>query len=259
MSRRWFESRSAQRIEKGSARQCIIRPSATTWRDGAAHSELFRRCQHSLRISRIDPAGIDTYAWWHRFCARSSMPFNKSVWPLMKPSVTLLAGLAAAAAVSSAAAAQPGAHAQAVGGAAQASVERGRYVVRVMGCNDCHTKGYAEKGGGVPEQQWLGGDTLGYNGPWGTTYPTNLRRYFAGLTEEQWVRSGRTLTTRPPMPWFSVRAMSDDDLRAMYRYVRSLGPSDAQVVPQYQPPGQAPRGPAIRWPHPPSPKGSGSK
>jgi mono/diheme cytochrome c family protein len=180
------------------------------------------------------------------------MPFDNSLSFLVKPSVALLAGLAAAMAVAVAAAAQPGARAQAADGAAQASVERGRYVVRIMGCNDCHTKGYAEKGGEVPEQQWLSGDSLGYNGPWGTTYPTNLRSYFAGLTEEQWVRSGRTLTTRPPMPWFSVRAMSDDDLRAMYRYVRSLGPSYGQV-PQYQPPGQAPRGAAIRWPHPPAP------
>jgi mono/diheme cytochrome c family protein len=56
-----------------------------------------------------------------------------------------------------------------------AAIARGRYLIRMMGCNDCHTKGFAPSGGQVPESQWLAGDTLGYRGPWGTTYPSNLR------------------------------------------------------------------------------------
>lgn len=48
-------------------------------------------------------------------------------------------------------------------------VERGRYLVKTSGCNDCHTAGYAESGGNVPEKEWLSGNQLGWCGPWGTT------------------------------------------------------------------------------------------
>jgi len=52
------------------------------------------------------------------------------------------------------------------------------------------------------------------------------------------------------MPWFNVRAMSAADLRAMYRYIRSLGPAGAPA-PAYPPPGEEPKGPAVRFPAPP--------
>ncbi len=55
------------------------------------------------------------------------------------------------------------------------SLEHGRYLVKIAGCNDCHTAGYAASGGKVPESQWLLGDETGFSGPWGTTYPGNLR------------------------------------------------------------------------------------
>src|SRR5688572_14743607 len=50
-------------------------------------------------------------------------------------------------------------------------IDRGRYLVQVSGCNDCHTRGYAEKAGKIDEKDWLLGDVLGWQGPWGTTYP----------------------------------------------------------------------------------------
>ena len=62
-----------------------------------------------------------------------------------------------------------------------AAIERGRYLVKIAGCNDCHTPGYAQAGGSVPENKWLMGDTLGYQGPWGTTYPVNLRLYMQDI------------------------------------------------------------------------------
>ena len=80
---------------------------------------------------------------------------------------------------------------------ADPQVERGRYLVRIGGCNDCHTPGYAVTGGKVPESQWLVGDALGWRGPWGTTYATNLRLYMQDLTEEQWVQKGKALSARP--------------------------------------------------------------
>ncbi len=62
-------------------------------------------------------------------------------------------------------------------GGSEPQQERGRYLVRIAGCNDCHTPGYAESGGLLPEARWLVGDKLGWHGPWGTTYPTNLRLF----------------------------------------------------------------------------------
>jgi mono/diheme cytochrome c family protein len=83
---------------------------------------------------------------------------------------------------------------------------RGKYFVVIGGCNDCHTGGYAPTNGKVPEKDWLLGDRLGWRGPWGTTYPVNLRLYMQALTEAQWVTKAKSLTTRPPMPWDNVRA-----------------------------------------------------
>jgi len=127
------------------------------------------------------------------------------------------------------------------------SVERGRYLVKISGCNDCHTHDYALKGGRVPESDWLTGDSLGWRGPWGTTYPTNLRLYFAALSEDDWVRRAKALMTRPPMPWFNVREMTEGDLRSLYRYVRALGPAGASA-PAYLPPQQEPQGPVVAFP-----------
>ena len=133
---------------------------------------------------------------------------------------------------------------------ADPQVERGRYLVRIAGCNDCHTAGYALSGGKVPESQWLTGDALGWRGPWGTTYPTNLRLSMQDLTEEQWVKKAKMLNARPPMPWFNVRDMSASDLRAIYRYVRQLGPA-GKPAPAYVPPGETPSGPYVQFPAPP--------
>lgn len=129
-------------------------------------------------------------------------------------------------------------------------VKRGRYLVQIGGCNDCHTPAYPEKGGKVPERQWLTGDALGWQGPWGTTYPTNLRLYFQDLNEDEWVKRAKNLKARPPMPWFNVRAMSTTDLRAMYRYIRHLGPA-GKPAPAYLPPEKTPPGPVVRFPEPP--------
>ena len=133
---------------------------------------------------------------------------------------------------------------------AQQELDRGRYVVKLGGCNDCHTAGYAPSGGKVPESQWLTGDALGFRGDWGTTYPTNLRLYMQQFTADQWVRHARVVQTRPPMPWFVFRDMTEQDLRAVHAFVRSLGPA-GEVAPAYVPPGQEPKGPTVVFPAPP--------
>jgi mono/diheme cytochrome c family protein len=75
-------------------------------------------------------------------------------------------------------------------------VKRGEYLVTVMGCNDCHSRDLSGLG------RW---------------------------TEEQFVRTLRTGRVMgegrrllPPMPWFNTAAASDEDLRAIYAYLRGV-------------------------------------
>lgn len=131
------------------------------------------------------------------------------------------------------------------------SIDRGRYMVAVGACNDCHTLGYKESGGQVEESLWLTGDPIGWRGPWGTTYAPNLRLLMQGLSEDQWLILARNLKTRPPMPWFNLNRMADDDLRAVYRFTRYLGPG-GQPAPAYLPPDQEPNPPYILLQPPPS-------
>jgi hypothetical protein len=68
------------------------------------------------------------------------------------------------------AAATPGiAHAadkaKAAGSTSAAQLERGRYLVKLGGCNDYHTPGYMASAGKIPEAQWLTGDKLGWRRP----------------------------------------------------------------------------------------------
>lgn len=124
--------------------------------------------------------------------------------------------------------------------AAEASsklLARGRYLVSTSGCNDCHTPRYPDSGGKIPEKQWLEGNMVGFQGPWGTTYPSNLRLYMQSLTEKEWLKVARK-PLRPPMPWFNLREMSDSDLRAIYAFIHHLGPA-GKPAPTYAPPGVA--------------------
>ena len=130
----------------------------------------------------------------------------------------------------------------------EASLKRGRYIAQIAGCNDCHSAGYAMSGGRTPEKDWLMGEAVGWRGPWGTTYPTNLRLYLQDLTEDQWVKKAKNLQARPPMPWFALRDMSTPDLRAFYRFVRHLLPA-GQPAPEYVPPDKTPAGPYIQFPN----------
>jgi len=114
------------------------------------------------------------------------------------------------------------------------AVARGRYLITIGGCNDCHTPGYMEKGPAISEGEWLTGVPVGFQGPWGTTYAANLRLVVAKQTEAEWIAHARK-ERLPPMPWFNLREMTDDDLKAVYAYVRSLGapgnPAPAYVAP----------------------------
>ena len=124
---------------------------------------------------------------------------------------------------------------------------RGRYLVIISGCNDCHTAGYADAAGKIPEKDWLTGDRIGWRGPWGTTYSANLRLHMQQISEEQWLTIARAAEFRPPMPWYILREMTDQDLRAIYRFIRNLGPA-GEPAPAFLPPTQEPPQPYILFP-----------
>ena len=149
-------------------------------------------------------------------------------------------------------------------------VERGRYLVSIMGCNDCHTplrmgpkgpepdltrflSGHPEQMGPLqataPQGPWLwsgAATNTAFSGPWGVSYAANItpdQNTGLGIwTEEMFVkaiRTGRHMGTSreilPPMPWPAFRNASDDDLKSIYTYLRSIKPI-VNHVPDVQPP-----------------------
>ncbi|GJG86451.1 hypothetical protein tb265_16320 [Gemmatimonadetes bacterium T265] len=118
----------------------------------------------------------------------------------------------------------------------------GAYLTVVGGCNDCHTANWDQTMGKTPEADRLAGSNVGYRGPWGTTYAANLRLVASRASEDRWVE---ILTTadgghgKPPMPWQNTAQTSDADLRAIYRYLKALGPT-GERTPRAVPPGQEP-------------------
>ena len=154
-----------------------------------------------------------------------------------------------------------------------ARVERGKYMVAVMGCNDCHTPlkmgpkgpepdmerfltGHPEQMGPLPAATaqgpwlWAGAATnTAFSGPWGISYAANLtpdRNTGLGIWTEQMfvnaIRTGRHMGTSreilPPMPWPAFRNASDEDLKSIYAFLRTLKPV-VNHVPDVQPPAVA--------------------
>lgn len=122
-------------------------------------------------------------------------------------------------------------------------LERGRYMVLTGHCNNCHTAGYSKNEGKLPEKDWLRGSSpLGFRGPWGTTYASNLRLTVRNFTEDQWIKYAKSVKPRPPMPWWSLHDTADQDLRAMYKFITHLGPA-GEPAPPSLPPDQEPKPP----------------
>ena len=110
-------------------------------------------------------------------------------------------------------------------------VKKGRRLIKKLGCNDCHTPGYLKLKGKVPEKKWLTGDTIGWRGPLGTSYGSNLRLLINNYKENEWIKMAKTLKSKPPMPHAILNAMSDEELRAVYWFIRYLGPSGKPAPP----------------------------
>jgi len=133
------------------------------------------------------------------------------------------------------------------------SVARGEYLVRIGACNDCHTPGYLMSEGSTPVKDWLVGDSLGWSGPWGTTYAPNLRLRFQDFKDAgEWISYAHAMRPMPPMAWFNISAMTDEDLTAIYDFIRDLGP-EGNPSPDYVPMGKTPEGPVVQFPMPPEP------
>ena len=120
----------------------------------------------------------------------------------------------------------------------------GHYLFLFGGCNDCHTPGWAESNGHLPEAEWALGKSVGFRGPWGTSYPENLRLAAAETGEKEWVETFRKGAGLPPMPWMNYHAVPESDLLAIQRFLRSLGKRGVRA-PAALPPGKEPATPYI--------------
>jgi hypothetical protein len=167
--------------------------------------------------------------------------------------------------------------AQARGSNSDVQVKRGEYLVTIGGCNDCHTPLKMGANGpepdmsrmlsGHPEQlkitqapapipgqtPWLmniAATGTSYAGPWGVSFTANLtpdRNTGIGIwTEDLFIKTLRTGkhwgTSRPilpPMPWFNYAKMTDEDLKAVYAYLRTIPPV-VNHVPEPLPPAAVP-------------------
>ena len=150
---------------------------------------------------------------------------------------------------------------------AQTPVARGERLANVLGCHDCHTpKTMTAKGPepdmaraliGHPEASnlpapptlpagpWIVSttwDLTAWSGPWGVSYAINLtpdQDTGIGIwTEEMFIASMRTgmhmgeASSRPilpPMPWQDLKHLTDDELKALFAYLRSLPPTKNRV------------------------------
>lgn len=140
-------------------------------------------------------------------------------------------------------------------------VERGRYLVTIVGCADCHSpKVFTPQQGPYPDatrhlaghvsaqplpdvpegfigpEGWgavVSNDFTAWVGPWGTSFAGNLTSDiatgFGSWTKDMFVRTireGRHMgdgrPLLPPMPWRAYREMTDEDLGAIFAYLQSL-------------------------------------
>ncbi|MEP6993275.1 MAG: diheme cytochrome c-553 [Acidobacteriota bacterium] len=160
----------------------------------------------------------------------------------------------------------------------KASLARGKYLVSILGCNDCHTPWKIGPKGPEPDMSrmlsghpeslkmppppkpsgpWtssIAGTFTVFAGPWGVSYVPNItpdQNTGIGIwTEDLFIKAIRTGkhygTSReilPPMPWPAYRNMTDADLKGIYAYLRSI-PAITNHVPDSEPAPPPPGAPA---------------
>jgi len=149
-------------------------------------------------------------------------------------------------------------------------IRRGEYLVTIGACHDCHSPKVMTEMGPEPDasrllsghphnepvpdipddsKEWVlfSMDLTTFVGPWGVSYAANLTPDDTGIgnwSYEQFetaIRKGKSKgleTNRdllPPMPWQMYRNFTDEDLRAIFAYLKSLKPVN-NLVPQPIPP-----------------------
>jgi hypothetical protein len=155
---------------------------------------------------------------------------------------------------------------------ADTQIARGKYLVNIIGCNDCHTPLKMGANGPQPDmdrmlsghpedlviasvpktldgQPWLmagAATSTAFAGPWGVSFAANLTpddNTGIGIWPEELfiktLRTGRHWGTSrpilPPMPWTAFRNMTDDDLKAVYAYLRTIKPVTNHVPAPVEP------------------------
>lgn len=146
-------------------------------------------------------------------------------------------------------------------------IERGRLLVTVGGCHDCHSPKVMTAQGPVPdssrllsghpaneavptfpqgvlsENGWVAATNhhfTAWTGPWGISFAVNLTpdnlTGIGAWTENSFIKAMRTgkhmgagRPILPPMPWFNLAALPDEDLRDIFAYLKSLKPVSNQV------------------------------
>lgn len=150
-------------------------------------------------------------------------------------------------------------------------IERGHYLVSSIGCEDCHSPKMMTDQGPVPDPATrfaghMGGDITAKVskdalkdwvlfsmdltaavGPWGISYAANISSDDSGIgmwTEEQFIRALRegqykglpgTRKLLPPMPWQGFANLTDEDLKAIFMYLKSTKPVHNVVPPAVSP------------------------
>jgi hypothetical protein len=157
---------------------------------------------------------------------------------------------------------------------APSPVERGKYIVVSSGCNDCHTPAKMGPNGPEPdmarmlsghpesmpapkgaklEAPWMAavdGTFTTWSGPWGISFTANLTPdNDTGLgqwTEQMFIdtiRKGKHMGTSrdllPPMPWPAFKNWTDDDIKAVWAYLKTI-PAVKNHVPDPVPPAGPP-------------------
>jgi len=155
---------------------------------------------------------------------------------------------------------------------ASAQVERGRYLVRITGCHDCHspkvqgmtpdlTRALSGRPGTTPLPSSTKGevhaalDLTAWTGPWGFSVASNLTpdpttgigsRYTeaAFLSTMRTAKKPNGTPIMPPMPSEVYQNMTDEDLKAIFAYLKTLTPIKNAVYAGLTPPAAAPAAPA---------------
>jgi mono/diheme cytochrome c family protein len=112
-------------------------------------------------------------------------------------------------------------------------VKWGEYLTTIASCNECHTP--QERGAPKPGLEYSGGFTL--DGPWGSVASANITPDATGIAyydEALFIQAMRTGYVKARklnsiMPFAEFGGLTDDDLKAMFAYVRTLKPIKHRV------------------------------